>query len=58
MRDENRQVSGTRYSNIAYGGFGGGGSNHGNSGYAAGDCVYAGGSGYNSQLKHGGCGGS
>jgi hypothetical protein len=52
-----RQTSGT--SNGAYGGFGGGASNHGRCGYAAGGGGYTGGSATNDwQYKQGGGGGS
>jgi hypothetical protein len=55
-----RQTSGTGFtSNIAYGGFGGGASNHGDCGYTAGGGGYTGGSASNSwDTVQGGGGGS
>jgi hypothetical protein len=53
-----RQTSNTYGTNIAYGGFGGGASNHGYCGYAVGGGGYTGGSGTNSDSIQGGGGGS
>ena len=53
-----RQTLGTGYSNTAYGGFGGGGSNHGNCGSGAGGGGYTGGSASIYTSIQGGGGGS
>jgi hypothetical protein len=53
-----RQTSNTYGTDVAYGGFGGGASSHGNCGYGAGGGGYTGGSASTSHSTQGGGGGS